>query len=321
MCCRICLALVVAGALLVFPAAGGDPPAKDAKGKTADKGPYNEKADAKADLQAALQRAKKDNRHVLIQWGGNWCSWCVLLHKKFTTDAELRRKLLYEYDVVAIDVGQLDKNLDLAKQYKAALSEGVPYLTILDGDGKVLANQRTDVFETKDAGGQNGHDAKKLLEFLTKHQAKPQIADKVLQAGLEQAAKTDRLVFLHFGAPWCGWCHRLEDWMALPDVTATLGKEFVDVKIDIDRMDGGKEVLQRYNKTGKGGIPWFAFVDRQGKVLATSDGPKGNIGFPYEEHEIVYFVKMLETTRQHLSPQDIERLEKSLRAQKTPGKS
>jgi thioredoxin-related protein len=307
---RICLTLVLVLALAVLPAAAGDPPAKGA-----DKGPYNEKADAKAELQAALQRAKKDNRQVLIQWGGNWCEWCVLLHKKFTTDPELRRKLLYEYELITIDVGRMDKNVDLAKQYKAALGNGVPYLTILDGDGKVLANQATDGFETK-IDGQKGHDAKKLLEFLSKYEAKPLVAAKVLQAGLDLAAKTDKMVFLHFGAPWCGWCHRLENWMAQPEVAAALGKEFVDVHIDIDRMEGGKEILERYRKMDQGGIPWFVFADSTGKALATSDGPKGNIGFPYEEHEIVHFVKMLDTTRRHLSSQDVEGLAKSLRAQK-----
>jgi thioredoxin-related protein len=300
------LTLVLVWSLAVLPTTAQPP-------KGTDKQPYNEKADAKADVQAALQRAKKDNRRVLIQWGGNWCEWCVLLHKKFTTDPELRRKLLYEYDLVTIDVGKMDKNLDLVKQYKAALGEGLPYLTILDGDGNVLVNQRTDVFETK---GEKGHDGKKLLEFLTRYEAKPLVAAKVLQTGLDQAAKTDRLVFLHFGAPWCGWCHRLENWMALPEVTAMLDKAFVNVHIDIDRMEGGKEILEKYRKSDKGGIPWFVFLDKGGKTLATSDGPKGNIGFPYEDHEIVYFVKMLDTTRPHLSQQDIDALEKSLHAEK-----
>jgi thioredoxin-related protein len=316
---RVYLPLVVVLAVAACPPAGNDTAAQD-KARKPDPGPYNEKADAKADVQAALKRAKKENRRVLLQWGGNWCSWCLLLHKKFTTDAGLRRKLLYEFVVVHIDIGRMDRNLDLVKQYRARLGEGVPYLTILDADGEVLANQRTDPFEAKGADGQKGHDAKKLLEFLTKHEAKPLVAEAVLKAGLAQAAKTDRLVFLHFGAPWCGWCHRLEAWMARPEIAALLGKEFVDVMIDIDRMEGGKAILQRYNTTGRGGIPWFAFVDRQGKALATSDGPKGNIGHPYAEEEVAYFVQMLQTTRRHLSPQDIAQLEQSLKAQKKLGK-
>lgn len=308
------LVSVLTAAVLV--AAQGNPPGKVAKPKAAPP-PFDEKADAKADLHAALQRAKKDNRRVLIAWGDHANEWCVLLHKSFTTDAALRRKRLYEYELITIAVG---KNLDLGKQFQATLSDGVPYLTILDSDGKVLANQRSDPFQSKSESGQKELDAKKLHEFLTKHEAKPLIAVQVLQAGLDQAAKSDRLVFLHFGAPWCGWCHRLDDWMALPDVSATLGKEFVDVRIDIDRMEGGKEVLKRYNAKGEGGIPWFAFLDSKGKALATSDSAKGNIGFPYQEHEIEHFVKMLDTTRRHLSPTDIERIDRSLKGVKNAGK-
>ncbi len=215
----------------------------------------------------------------------------------------------------------MNKNQELAKQFGAAVGDGIPYLTILDGDSKVLTNQRADPFQTKSDSGQKALDAKKLLEFLTKHEAKPLVAAKVLQEGLDQAAKSNRLVFLHFGAPGCGWCHRLDDWLALPDVSATLSKEFVDVRIDIDRMEGGKEILERYNSSGKGGIPWFAFLDAKGKALVTSDGPNGNIGFPYQDGEIVHFVKMLDTTKRHLSPSEIERIGQSLKAQKKAGKS
>ncbi|HOW19271.1 MAG TPA: DUF255 domain-containing protein, partial [Phycisphaerae bacterium] len=44
---------------------------------------YNEKADAKAQIAEALARAKRDNKRVLIMWGGNWCKWCYRLHDVF----------------------------------------------------------------------------------------------------------------------------------------------------------------------------------------------------------------------------------------------
>src|SRR5262245_55311848 len=65
---------------------------------------YDEKADAKADIAAALVRARRENRRVLIQWGANWCSWCKKLHALFGENADMSRKLLYEYDVVRVDV-------------------------------------------------------------------------------------------------------------------------------------------------------------------------------------------------------------------------
>jgi thiol-disulfide isomerase/thioredoxin len=269
---------------------------------------YDEKADAKALIDGALASAKRENRRVLIQWGGNWCSWCLLLHNKFTTDRDLAKTLRYEYDVIHID----SKNEDLIKKYGADIEKhGVPFLTVLDADGKVLVNQETESFETK-VDGKNGHDPKKLQEFLDKHKAEPKKAADVLAAALAEAAKTDRKVFLHFGAPWCGWCLKLDAWLARADVAPVFGKDYVEVKIDQDRMAGAKEVFAKYHPDMEGGIPWFAILDAQGKAVATSDGPKGNIGFPAEPQEIEHFIKMLKSTRSKLTDDDVSALEKLL---------
>ncbi len=279
--------------------------------------PYDEKADAKADLAAALAAAKRENRRVLIQWGGNWCPWCVVLHDRFKSNKDLAKKLLYEYDVVFVDIGKREKNLDLAAKYGADLiKNGIPFLTVLDADGKVLANQPTDPFETKGPKGERGHDSKKLLEFLTAHQVKPLVAADVLDAARAEAAKSGRNVFVHFGAPWCKWCKRLEAWLARPEVAAALGKDFVDVKVDQDRMTGGKDLLARYNTAKSAGIPWFAVLDAAGKTVITSDGPKGNVGFPAEDHEVAHFAAMLKAAKKRLTDHDIDELVRSLRQEK-----
>src|SRR5580698_187663 len=114
----------------------GDDVPKTKKAEEAKKPVYDEKANAKELIDSALVAAKRENRRVLIQWGGNWCSWCLLLHERFKSDKDLAKTLRYEYDVVYID----SKNAELMKKYGVDQNEGVPYLTILDGDGKVLIN-------------------------------------------------------------------------------------------------------------------------------------------------------------------------------------
>ena len=79
--------------------------------------------------------------------------------------------------------------------------------------------------------------------------------------------------------------------------------------------EGGKEVLTRYNAEAKGGIPWIAFLDGKGKALANSDGPKGNIGFPSTDEEIGHFLKMLDSTKRHLTKEDLDQLQASLKAE------
>ena len=38
---------------------------------------YDESADAQKQLTAALERAKKDNKIILLQFGANWCGWSI----------------------------------------------------------------------------------------------------------------------------------------------------------------------------------------------------------------------------------------------------
>ncbi len=275
---------------------------------------YDEAADARADVAAAVARAAKENQRVLIQWGANWCGWCKFLHGTMTTDKGLQKEILYEYEVVHVDVGRFDKNMDLAKDLGADF-DAIPFLTVLDGSGKALVQQNTEPFEAT-VDGKQGHDPKKLLEFLTQHQAKHLDAAATRDAALARAKAEDKRVFLHFGAPWCGWCHKLEGWMAQPEVAALLGKEFVDLKIDTDRMVGGGDMMKALRLAAglkdNGGIPWMVFFDASGTPITNSEGPEGNTGFPYQESEIAHFVTMLEKARKNLTPADIETLRKSL---------
>jgi len=99
--------------------------------------------------------------------------------------------------------------------------------------------------------------------------------------------------------------------MASPNVAPVLAKEFVSLKLEADRMVGGKSVLRRY-QADEGGIPWFAFLDGGGKAVVTSDGPKGNVGFPAAPHEIAHFRTMLDQSKRKLTADDITVLIASL---------
>lgn len=101
--------------------------------------------------------------------------------------------------------------------------------------------------------------------------------------------------------------------MAREDAAA-LHKEYVTVKIDIDRMTGGKDVLAAYPKTKGQGIPWFVFLQPDGKELADSMGPKGNVGCPNADEEIDFFMETLKKIRVSLTDDDLAAIRKSLLA-------
>lgn len=102
--------------------------------------------------------------------------------------------------------------------------------------------------------------------------------------------------------------------MALRDVAPVLAKDFVILKIDQDRMVGGKELLARYRKQA-GGLPWFVFLDRDGKAVVTSDDPdRGNIGYPGWGGSEPNFRSMLQAVVKRITPAEIDALMKSVKA-------
>jgi thiol-disulfide isomerase/thioredoxin len=134
---------------------------------------YDESADAKQQIAAALATAKQNNHRVLIQWGGNWCTWCLRLHEVMSADKDIQRALANNYEVVLIDTAKpAQKNMDLLASYGADMTTiAFPHLTVLDAAGKVLVNQPTGKFENGTL--EQGQDPKKVLAFLNEYAANP----------------------------------------------------------------------------------------------------------------------------------------------------
>ena len=225
-----------------------------AKPATSTKKPsiYDAKADAKAQVAAATAKAARENKRVLLMFGGDWCGWCHKLHGLFATNAEIRRLLSYEYELVMVDTKAPHAPSCSRNARKGRQGVGFPFLAVLDQSGKLLVGQKTDPLEEGDH-----HDPKKVKDFLSRWTAEPKDARRLLRDALARASSDDKKVFLSFGAPWCGWCHRLENFLARPEISAILDRDFVMLKIDIDRMKGGKDMLSRY-RSQESGIPWFA---------------------------------------------------------------
>lgn len=274
---------------------------------------YDETADGAAQIAAALAVAQRDNTRVLVQWGANWCGWCIKLDATLKSDKDLAREVLYEYEVVHVDIGKWDKHLALVEKYGADIKEhGVPFWTILDGDGKVLANQATGPLEKGDA-----HDPQKVLAVLKQHEAPYAKAQDLLDAALARVQAADKRLWVSFGAPWCGWCHRLEGWVRTEPAATLLAQDFEFLKIDVDRTVGGKELLARYRGPMEGGIPWFVFLEADGAVLADSGKGGENLGCPWTDEELARFHDILAKVCRRLDGEARTKLVDSLRAART----
>ena len=101
---------------------------------------------AAGDLAAALQSAAAKHRRVIVDFGGNWCTDCRVLDIYFHDRANL--PLLEDnFVLVHVNVGRLDRNLDLAERFRIPIEKGVPALAVLAGDGTLLYSQKTGEFE------------------------------------------------------------------------------------------------------------------------------------------------------------------------------
>lgn len=107
---------------------------------------YDENANARTEIQGALATAAREHKRVILDFGGNWCGDCQVLDIYFhrsPNDALLNAN----YVLVDIDIGHMDKNVDLADKYDVPLRRGVPALAVLDAHGHVLYSQKNGEFE------------------------------------------------------------------------------------------------------------------------------------------------------------------------------
>ena len=71
--------------------------------------PYDTAANADAQVDAAIARAKKDGKEVLIDLGGNWCADCRIMAGLMELP-EMQSFLKAHYEMVSVDVGRFDKD-------------------------------------------------------------------------------------------------------------------------------------------------------------------------------------------------------------------
>ena len=128
---------------------------------------YSDTADAKAEIRQALATATREHKRVLLDFGGNWCGDCQVLHI-YLQDPGNASLLQSNFVLVNVNIGRYDQNLDIARQYNIPLDKGVPALAVLDANGKLVYSQHNGEFEAM-----RRMDVSSVSEFLTKWKPTP----------------------------------------------------------------------------------------------------------------------------------------------------
>ena len=169
-----------------------------------------------------------------------------------------------------------------------------------------------------------------LVAFSAMAFAEVKSADTIMAEAFAKAKAEKKTVFLSFHASWCGWCHKLEDFLKKPEIKKIWDKRFVTTWLTVqesapdkikDNNPGGDAWLKKVGGEGSG-IPYIAFFDGNGKMSVNSTRPAdtanpkdkgGNTGYPAAPEEIGWFMKMLEKGAKNVTAQERATIEAALK--------
>jgi Thioredoxin-like len=121
---------------------------------------YDPKRDPVKDLTAAQAQAAAMHKRILMEVGGDWCSWCKILDKFFAEHADLREQRDAQFVLLKVNWSGSNENAEFLSHYPAI--PGYPWIFVLDGDGKLLKSVDTNTLEA----GNAGYSEKAIKEFL-----------------------------------------------------------------------------------------------------------------------------------------------------------
>lgn len=159
--------------------------------------------------------------------------------------------------------------------------------------------------------------------IISAQETKPLAADDIMKASYAKAGETNKNVFLIFHASWCSWCKRLDKAMNSDELKNLFEENFIvthlDVlerneKIELLENPGGKELMAKLGGE-KSGLPFYAFLDDKGNMIANSNvmDKESNIGYPGSEEEIAAFVKLLKLSSE-LNDEQLSKISEYLKA-------
>lgn len=122
---------------------------------------YDPTLDGMKQLQDAVKKAKSENKHVFVQFGGNWCVWCIRFDAFCKADPEISKVINDNYITIKVNWSPENRNEVVMKHLENPGRFAYPVFIIVDGNGKRLHTQDSALLEEGD-----GYSKTKILSFL-----------------------------------------------------------------------------------------------------------------------------------------------------------
>jgi thiol-disulfide isomerase/thioredoxin len=122
--------------------------------------PYDAKADARRDIADAKARAAANGKMLMITFGANWCPDCLTLHKDLEdpVTSEYAHK---KFEMVNVDVGEFDKNSNVARELGVKAVNGIPLAVFFSSDGRPICDTTGGELEPS-----RHYTSREILDFL-----------------------------------------------------------------------------------------------------------------------------------------------------------
>jgi len=134
-------------------------PAPDPAAVAALDGKFDPARDPEADLQLAMEAARRSGRRIVLDVGGEWCSWCHRMDAFLHGDPEMLALRDAGYVWMKVNYSEDNENAPFLAGYPDI--KAYPHLFVLDADGKLLHSQFTGELEQG-----KGYDREKFEDFL-----------------------------------------------------------------------------------------------------------------------------------------------------------
>ena len=120
---------------------------------------YDPKRNASQDIDDAIKEAQRAHKRILLEVGGDWCSWCHTLDNFFEAHPDLVQLRDQNFVTVKINFSQENENKEVLSRYGPI--ESCPHLLVLDEAGKLLLSKDTGALESG-----KSYNLEKLTAFL-----------------------------------------------------------------------------------------------------------------------------------------------------------
>ena len=127
--------------------------------------PYNDKENAEEKIKDLVEQAKKENKNIMIQAGGNWCIWCLRFNQYVQSTSELKEIVDQNYLYYHLNYSPENKNEKVFAQYdNPGAKFGYPVFIVLNQNGEMIHTQDSAVLEEG-----KGYSLEKTKSFFLKY--------------------------------------------------------------------------------------------------------------------------------------------------------